>query len=351
MAPALVGPWFVRPRVAGVAALGMACACAGGEPRRGAQASGQGAASHESAALPAVRLAPPASATGPVRQGQRSASPRGSASVREGAAADRTGEPASGAAGEPKAVAASAWLGVELAAAPRGEAGVLVRDVIPRSPAATVGIRPGDRLLTVQGAALRGVSQASEAIGARGAGQEVALGLLRGETRRLFRVRLTPRPARDELLRLRLVGRKAPDLDALVVFQGPVEPSWPALRGRVVVLDFWAPWCPPCRLLVPVLKRWRDRFGALGFEVLSITAEPLEPATTTAFQWGMDNTVAVDRGGRTTQAFGADALPTLVVVDRQGRVRDVLMGFSSSALDDLESEIATLLEETESTSR
>src|SRR5512146_1113803 len=76
---------------------------------------------------------------------------------------------------------------------------------------------------------------------------------------------LSPRPTKVEhagnLSRL-FVGRPAPALDSLVTVGGQPTPTWPAMRGRVVVLDFWSPWCGVCHLVADDLNEWQQEFGA-----------------------------------------------------------------------------------------
>jgi thiol-disulfide isomerase/thioredoxin len=115
------------------------------------------------------------------------------------------------------------------------------------------------------------------------------------------------------------------------------------LRGKVVLIDFWASWCAPCRASMPALERLWQRFRAAGLEVVSVNVEG-DAAKARAFAAGFRPPLTfplyVD-DGRAAAAFHADAIPHLVLVDRQGIVRLVHVGGADE--DELADRIAALL--------
>jgi thiol-disulfide isomerase/thioredoxin len=100
------------------------------------------------------------------------------------------------------------------------------------------------------------------------------------------------------------------------------------LRGRVVVLDFWATWCPPCRASIPTLARVAAALEPRGVTVLGVDVERLPPSAAGAAHRRLGGTFpsVQDAGRQVAAAYHVDALPTLVVVDRAGVVRAVLVG-------------------------
>lgn len=234
---------------------------------------------------------------------------------------------------------------MELAQAPQGEPGVLVRSVVPGSPAEGVGLAAGDTILSVEGQNVQQPADVVALVGAHAAGSRVSLGVRRGVRDRLFAVRLGAKPNTEKLMRMSYVGKPAPTLDSLKAAQGSVTPTLGALRGKVVVVEFWATWCMVCRVLAPTMNNWEKRFAGQGFELLGITAEPVDRAALAATQLGMTYPIASDETGRTTQAYRAMALPTLFVIDRKGTVRDVLVGYSSERLQQMESLLDRLVAE------
>lgn len=237
------------------------------------------------------------------------------------------------------------WLGVELAAAPAGVPGVLVRGVIPDSPAERAGLVSGDSILTVGGEAVARPVDVIERVTARAPGERLGLVLRRAGAERIVAVTLEALPNDEALMRKRYVDHPAPGLRGLTTVQGSLEPNLGALRGRVVLVEFWASWCVPCHVVAPVISEWSDRYAARGLDVLGVTGDALVTAADAARRYDMRYALFSDESGATQRAYRAYALPTLFVIDRRGVVRDVMVGFSSNRLRDVESLIERLLAE------
>lgn len=94
-------------------------------------------------------------------------------------------------------------------------------------------------------------------------------------------------------------------------------------RGRVVVINFWAVWCPPCRREMPSLERLRQRFKDRPFAILAINegedVDRIQP-----FLWDLEPspgfTVLLDTDLTVSQAFAVRGLPTSFILDKQGRI-------------------------------
>ena len=91
-------------------------------------------------------------------------------------------------------------------------------------------------------------------------------------------------------------------------------------RGKVVVLNFWASWCVPCKREFPALKELHRRLGPRGLVVLAVAEDSRKRAAPFAAEMGLDFPVLIDRFGSVMADYNVVMLPTTVVVGRDGRV-------------------------------
>jgi thiol-disulfide isomerase/thioredoxin len=93
-----------------------------------------------------------------------------------------------------------------------------------------------------------------------------------------------------------------------------------ALRGKIVMVNFWATWCPPCRTEMPILDAIQTRFDSQGLVVLGITDE--NPFTVNSFIGGNSYhpTILVDSGGKVHQEFHVEGIPRTFIFDRDGKL-------------------------------
>jgi cytochrome c biogenesis protein CcmG, thiol:disulfide interchange protein DsbE len=116
-------------------------------------------------------------------------------------------------------------------------------------------------------------------------------------------------------------------------------------RGKVVVLNFWASWCDPCRAESPLLERWHGRLTrsggtVLGVDVLDVSSDAREFIR----EFGLSYPMLRDRDGDALKEFGVVAYPETFVIDRGGRIAAVRRGPVDEAF--MRTEVAPLLEET-----
>ena len=92
------------------------------------------------------------------------------------------------------------------------------------------------------------------------------------------------------------------------------------LRGKVVLVNFWATWCPPCRKEMPDLEKLFERFGAKGFVVLAISDEETGKVEPFIRERGVTFPVLLDPGRKVNEAFAVEGIPKSFVYDREGKL-------------------------------
>lgn len=115
-----------------------------------------------------------------------------------------------------------------------------------------------------------------------------------------------------------------------------------ALRGKVVLLDFWATWCAGCVAFAPVTKRLHADYSPHGFVLVGVNQEPGDDARVRDFaaDRGLSYPIVTDPGD-ISEKYGVHSLPSYVLIDRAGRVRAIHHHMASEP--QLRKQIETLL--------
>jgi cytochrome c biogenesis protein CcmG, thiol:disulfide interchange protein DsbE len=114
--------------------------------------------------------------------------------------------------------------------------------------------------------------------------------------------------------------------------------------GKVILVNNWATWCPPCKAEMPTLEAYYEDYRAQDFVIIAIEAgEPAEEVASFVHQHGLSFPVWPDQEMLAQALFKNDALPSSYVIDRQGQVRLAWVGPISREL--LEQYVTPLLEE------
>jgi cytochrome c biogenesis protein CcmG, thiol:disulfide interchange protein DsbE len=129
----------------------------------------------------------------------------------------------------------------------------------------------------------------------------------------------------------RMAGRRAPDFSLPILSGGPAGPggrlTLHELRGRPVVLNFWASWCAPCRAETPLLVRLNRVYGPRGVVIIGIDSED-EIADARLFlgQYHVDYTVVGSPDEKLMASYAIPGLPTTVFIGPDGVIRDREVG-------------------------
>src|SRR6266567_1503558 len=117
------------------------------------------------------------------------------------------------------------------------------------------------------------------------------------------------------------------------------EVSSAGLRGKVVLIDFWATWCQPCKKEMPGYQKLLDRYGSRGFAVIGFkfdTMMDMEDPVTFAKKIGVRYPLAVAADDLKQKLGGIEGLPTTMLYDRQGILRMRVIGFEYTNVIELE---------------
>jgi DsbE subfamily thiol:disulfide oxidoreductase len=138
------------------------------------------------------------------------------------------------------------------------------------------------------------------------------------------------------------VGAPAPEI-ALPMLSGETR-TLADLRGQVVILNFWATWCGPCRAEMPALAEIQTQYASRGVIVIGVNQrEDAGSIRRYLDSIGVDFPIALDPTGESNRQYRVLGLPTTYLIDRQGLIRDAVFG-GPMARALIESKLAPLLE-------
>lgn len=140
------------------------------------------------------------------------------------------------------------------------------------------------------------------------------------------------------------IGSEAPDFVLFSIDDKKFTLS--DYKGKVVLLEFWATWCPPCRMSIPELETLHERFMDKDLVVLSINIDDGENGKERVKdflrEYNVSYPVLLDNG-HVTRLYAVTSIPTIYILDRQQRIINKYMGYSPGLGELLAQEIQPLL--------
>jgi peroxiredoxin len=143
-----------------------------------------------------------------------------------------------------------------------------------------------------------------------------------------------------------LVGQKAPNFTVAPVHGSKGKVSMVELRGKVVLVDFWATYCEPCKKSFPKLQELHSKYDGSGLKIVGISEdEPDDKGKIGAFAnaYGAKFTLAWDEDKAIAQSYKPETMPSSFLIDKKGVVRFAHVGYHDGDAALLDKEIQELL--------
>lgn len=125
------------------------------------------------------------------------------------------------------------------------------------------------------------------------------------------------------------VGSQAPDFHAVTLAATPEPRTLDDYEGKVVLLNIWGTFCPPCRVEMPSIEKLYKTMGPKGLEVVAVSVDaPGQEQTIRDFaeRLGLTFTILYDPTGKTEKQYQATAVPETFIIGRDGMIRKKLIG-------------------------
>lgn len=165
---------------------------------------------------------------------------------------------------------------------------------------------------------------------------------------------VAPAAAENLLRKLNFVPEadvvRAPDFETLDLEGRNVRLD--SYAGKVVILNFWATWCPPCRLEMPSMEKLYREFKDQGLAVVAVNfMESREPILDFVKEQGFTYPILMDRMSRIAESYGVRRLPETVLIGRQGTLLAKSTGYKDWYKEDVREFVSLLLKDEEAVRR
>lgn len=141
------------------------------------------------------------------------------------------------------------------------------------------------------------------------------------------------------------VGQQAPLFTLPDIQQDQPDIRLEDQRGNIVYVDFWASWCAPCLRSMPLINELYAKYKEQGFTVIAINVDdPIEDGQEFLLDTPLDYLIAADTDNTILNTYGVRGMPTSYLIDEEGTVRMVHMGFRENDIEVIEAAVTELLD-------
>jgi cytochrome c biogenesis protein CcmG, thiol:disulfide interchange protein DsbE len=139
-------------------------------------------------------------------------------------------------------------------------------------------------------------------------------------------------------------GDMLPEFSIPSIYAGKPPITSESLKGKTVLVDFWASWCAPCLTSLPLYNELYHKYKDQGFEVVAITVDnPIEDGLDFLLDTPLDFLIPADPEGDFAELFQVFGMPTSYLIDASGTVKLVHMGFRSGDIEIIEEAVKNAL--------
>ena len=139
-------------------------------------------------------------------------------------------------------------------------------------------------------------------------------------------------------------GDTVPDFDIASIYADKPNIKLSELEGKTLYIDFWASWCAPCVLSLPLYNEMHHKYKDQGLEVIAVNVDnPIEDGLDFLLDTPLDFLIPQDPEGDISELFGVIGMPSSYLVTPDGKVKMVHMGFRNGDMETIEEEVVKVL--------
>jgi len=243
------------------------------------------------------------------------------------------------------------WLGVGLREMTQDERtfhqvdhpGVMIKQIFNDTPAKKSGFKVGDYVVSVGNhPILKGVREMVAHVKANKEGARVSFTIKRDGKEQILTAILGKVPKRGEIMKNAWLNKNIPPISVMEL-DGKTKINLDQLQGKIVVIDYWATWCNPCKKAIPILEDLQEEYGDRDVMIIGVSDEEREIVQTYAKNRPVEYKIAYDIDRKLGGKLYISSYPTFLVIDKKGVIRSISTGLNGAG--QLKSKIQKLIAE------